>query len=255
MKMGLTYPSAVSRQLANAREFWLGYGVKESRRGNQFLYRSGVSDAQLNGVLAYSGHNLSSALQEAEVTFSGLPWLWWVGPDSRPGVSDDLRAHGFTEVGSMPVMCIHLDQVRTSSPPAGLQVRVVETASELAEWVRCYTWAFGIDTDQITDIQKVESARPDGAETLTRIAGWLDGRLVGTAALYTNYGVAGIYVVSTLKEFRGRGIGTELTAAALKAGRERGLSTGTLQASGLGLPIYRRMGFEEVSRYRLFAKR
>ncbi|MFC9842685.1 hypothetical protein ACFWFF_37985 [Streptomyces sp. NPDC060223] len=38
-------------------------------------------------------------------------------------------------------------------------------------------------------------------------------------------------------------MGTALTTAALDAGRERGLSVGTLQASPSGTPVYRRMGF------------
>lgn len=250
----LTHPKVIAQQLANAREFWLGYGVEGRRRSGHFMYRSGVADAQLNGVVSLAGGSFKSALQEAESVFSGLPWLWWVGPDSRPGVVGDLESHQFSEVGSMPVMAVRLDRVRRPSPTAGLEVRVVDDPAGLADWVRCWTWAFGIDTDLTAKILTVEAVRPESSPRLVRFAGWLDGRLVGTAALYSSQGVAGVYVVSTVKERRGQGIGTQLTAAALQAGREQGLSIGTLQASSLGLPVYERMGFAEVARYRLFAK-
>lgn len=46
--------------------------------------------------------------------------------------------------------------------------------------------------------------------------------------------------------------GTALTVAALEAGRERGLSVGTLQASPSGFPVYERMGFRTVAAYELF---
>lgn len=48
------------------------------------------------------------------------------------------------------------------------------------------------------------------------------------------------------------GTSTALTSAALRAGRERGLRVGTLQASELGESVYRRMGFATVAEYQLF---
>jgi predicted acetyltransferase len=70
--------------------------------------------------------------------------------------------------------------------------------------------------------------------------------------LSISHGVAGIYWVGTLEEYRRRGIAGALTAAALLEGRRRGLRVGTLQASSLGAPVYRGLGFEEISRVRQF---
>jgi predicted acetyltransferase len=66
------------------------------------------------------------------------------------------------------------------------------------------------------------------------------------------HGVAGVYVVTTAEEHRRQGIGAVLTEAALRAGQERGLRVGTLQASGLGAGVYRRLGFSTVAEYELF---
>ncbi|KPI14368.1 GCN5-related N-acetyltransferase [Actinobacteria bacterium OK006] len=249
----LTHPQMVSRQLANAREYWLGYGTQEQRRKDYFLYRSGVADAQLNGVVSFNGKRVADELTEIERTLSGLPWLWWVGPDSNDRTAADLAEHGYREVGAMPVMAIRLDSVRDAPAPTGLEIKQVGSAPELTDWVRSYTSAFGIQAGR-EDIVHLESTRSEASDTLVRFSGYVDGQLVGTAALYNHDEVAGIYVVSTLKEFRGRGIGTELTAAALNAGREQGLRIGSLQASSMGVPVYERMGFEEVARYRLFMK-
>ncbi|WP_327247951.1 hypothetical protein [Streptomyces sp. NBC_01320] len=41
----------------------------------------------------------------------------------------------------------------------------------------------------------------------------------------------------TVEDQRREGIGTALTEAALEAGRERGLSVGTLQVSPFGFPV------------------
>jgi len=65
-------------------------------------------------------------------------------------------------------------------------------------------------------------------------------------------GVAGIFAVSTLPEARGRGIGTALTVAPLVDAREAGYRVGTLQASDMGYPIYRKLGFQDVCQYNLY---
>ncbi|MFE9728586.1 GNAT family N-acetyltransferase [Streptomyces sp. NPDC005794] len=251
---GPAYQWMVSEYLANAREYWLGYGVQEQRRDGYSLFRSGVVDAQLNGIVSFGGEHVADELEEIERTFSGLPWLWWVGPDSNGLTTAGLVEHGYADVGAMPVMAIELDRVRNSPLPVGLEIRKVESAAELAEWVSCYVSAFGIRAPR-EDIVCLESTRSGISGTLVRFSGYLHDQLVATAALFIHQGIAGVYVVGTLAEYRSRGIGTALTTAALNAGREQGLRTGTLQASSLGAPVYERMGFEEVTRYRLFMKR
>lgn len=78
------------------------------------------------------------------------------------------------------------------------------------------------------------------------------GRAVGTALLFDAHGVTGVYIVATAEAYRRRGIGAALTAAALAEGRRRGLRVGTLQAGGLGAPVYAGMGFAKVAEYELF---
>ena len=127
----------------------------------------------------------------------------------------------------------------------------IETDAALAEWVSVYCACFGVPATAVADTLRVETERTD-AGPVVRFAATVDGRMVGTALLLTTHDVAGIYVVTTMPEYRRRGIGTALTAAALEIARERGLRVGTLQASPLGEPVYRRMGFETVAEYRLY---
>ncbi|MFG3203874.1 GNAT family N-acetyltransferase [Streptomyces sp. NPDC048192] len=95
------------------------------------------------------------------------------------------------------------------------------------------------------------TTRPDAPDAV-RLTGYLEDRPVGTALMFAAHDVAGIYVVTTAEAHRRRGVGSALTSAALHAGRERGLRTGTLQASSLGAGVYRRMGFHVIDEYELF---
>ena len=54
-------------------------------------------------------------------------------------------------------------------------------------------------------------------------------------------------------EARGRGVGTALTWAAVQAGVVRGHDIAVLQATPMGLPVYRAMGFETVVEYAEYA--
>jgi ribosomal protein S18 acetylase RimI-like enzyme len=59
---------------------------------------------------------------------------------------------------------------------------------------------------------------------------------------------ANVLFVNTDPEWRGRGIGQAMTAAALHAARDRGAMRACLGATDAGLSIYLRLGFEIVAR-------
>ena len=81
----------------------------------------------------------------------------------------------------------------------------------------------------------------------------IDGVAVAAAALFVGAGVAGIYNVCTVPEARGRGIAGAVTAAALDEGAARGCRLAVLGSSEMGYPVYRRLGFRDVSRLRSYA--
>ncbi|WP_240197128.1 GNAT family N-acetyltransferase [Nonomuraea lactucae] len=244
-------------QLANARDYWLGWGSADRSDRDLTLFRSDVSHPQLNGVLRVGhGASLNEAVAEAERRLAGVPWMWWVGPDSRPDLADHLRATGAVEIGTLPVMAVRLDQVNgldevNGSP--GLEIEQVTGPNTLREWAHAYAPSFAVAPDQLGQVVLAETRRPDKPGSLVRFAGRVNGQLVGTAALLDRRGVAGVYVVTTSEEYRRRGIGTALTAAALREAADRGLRVATLQPSLIGERVYRRMGFEPVAAYRMFS--
>lgn len=239
-------------QLANCRNYWLGWDESDRPDGDLTLYRSDVAHPLLNGVLGLRGGGLDGALAEAKERLDGVPWLWWVGPDSDADVADGLLTEGATQALAMPVMAVRTDRVRGAAGPPGLRIEEVTGSDVLGEWVTAFAPSFEIAPDQVDPVVAREAHRSDAPGELVRFAGRMDGKIVGTSVLLDRDGVAGIYVVATTEGHRRRGIGTALTDAAVRAGRERGLRVATLQATSFGRPVYERMGFETVSEYRLF---
>jgi len=237
-------------ELANARAFWLGYGIEYRDDAAVALYRSGVRSPSLNGILRVSDDDVDGVLKQAQRRLDGVPWMWWAGPDSPPGTAERLLAHGAAEVGRQSIMAAPTDRLcAPESAPAGLTVRQVSGAAMLREWARTLAPVFGIQAGQLKARTNLEFQRTGD---VTRFAGSVDGRIVATVSLFLEQGVAGFYSLATTPEFRRRGVGAAMMGAALRAAREWSVGLATLQATAQGEPLYTRMGFERVGEYRLF---
>lgn len=84
------------------------------------------------------------------------------------------------------------------------------------------------------------------------VVGYLDDQPASAAMLLLSHGIAGVYWVGTLEAARGRGLGEACTRLVGNLAFERGARCVVLQASQQGEPIYLRMGYREVTRYRWY---
>lgn len=239
-------------QLENCRHYWLGWGAEHRSDDILTMYRSGVREFEANGVLRVTDDDVDNHLTTVREQFAGLPWLWWVGDDSHPDTEKQLLNRGARLADIEPVMAIDLDVVIVPPGPEGLVVEQVADTDALREWASAYPPQFNWKLSEHDAVLRTEQLRADRPGSFVRFSARLGGRIVGTSALLECAGVAGVYAVSTDAAFRRQGIGAQLVAAALRAGQERGLSVGTLQATHDGVPLYERMGFRKVSEYRMY---
>lgn len=95
----------------------------------------------------------------------------------------------------------------------------------------------------------VAAIRPPGvAAAVAR----LDGMPAAAALVYIEGAGAVVAWVATAPEARRRGLGRFVTAAATKRGFDLGAAWVTLQASEMGAPLYRSMGYHDVSMSRIW---
>ncbi|MFF6964092.1 GNAT family N-acetyltransferase [Streptomyces anthocyanicus] len=255
---GVAASPAMASVFANFRQYLMGWGAADRSDLGVDLFRSGLAAPQFNGVVrvrSTAGTDVAAVRRE----LAGVPWWWWVGPDSPEETADVLRHHGGRQLTVMPVMVRPLgapvaghdrpdDDARTRS---GLRVEPVRDGGRLRELVRTYRTSMGIGPGPEAGMVRAESQRGDNAD-IVRLAAVLDGRVVGTTVLITAHSVAGIFLVHVAAELRRQGVATALTSAALRVGRERGMHFAALVASPAGEPLYRRFGFTVAYRYRLF---
>jgi ribosomal protein S18 acetylase RimI-like enzyme len=83
----------------------------------------------------------------------------------------------------------------------------------------------------------------------------LDGRPATVLAIQENAGDAGLFMVGTIPEARGRGIARALVSEALRASRDRGCDISTLQATPMGEPVYAQLGYRPHGRVHMWERR
>ncbi|MFJ4466998.1 GNAT family N-acetyltransferase [Streptomyces sp. NPDC089424] len=248
---------------ANFRQYLMGWDLTAGHEeradgtGAEF-FRSGLATPQFNGVVRVPpSAAVEPAVAAVRQHLAGLPWWWWVGPDSPEDTADALTRCGGRRLAALPVMVRSLDGPAGGAgdglgeAPAGLRVETVRDGERLAELVGTYRTSMGIAPGLEADMVRIESRRVDNADII-RLAAVLDDRVVGTTVVIAAHEVAGIFLVHVAEDCRRRGIGGALTDAALRVGRERGMRSAALVASPAGEPLYRRFGFTTVSEYRLF---
>ncbi len=164
-----------------------------------------------------------------------------------------LEAEGIGRMGNSPGMV--LEQRLPDAPlPAGVtveQVRDETQAREFADVAGAAYSTYGmppkIARSQFEDWRFF--TQPHVAAFLARLA----GAPAATAMVMVTHGVAGIYWVGTIPEARGSGLAPACTRIAGNAGLDLGAKFVALQASVMGEPVYRKMGYREITRYPWYA--
>ena len=131
--------------------------------------------------------------------------------------------------------------------PDGSSITEVKDEDTLKTWCYISGISFGMPEQAIPSLVEYFSTDIKLQQPLKFYLGLLDGKPVATSMYYLAEGVAGIYFVATLTEARNKGIGFAITQKPLLEAREMGYKVGILQASKMGEPVYRRLGFKEYS--------
>lgn len=243
----------------NMISYWVGYGAAAGRaieEPGRVAYLTPVPHPLFNGAIVSAVHGglenfarlVGKALAEA-----GGQGLWWLSPLAvAAGATDRLVAVGLHEAGAVPAMTADLRSLPPADNQPDLTIRQVESAADRALWGELAAQGTGFEDPAVRALAALEPRIP--AERLdgqVRILAEYRGRPVATGALVTSGDYAGVYAVSTLPEFRRRGIGRAITQYALQLGAAGGARTGFLQSSPMGLHVYESLGFREVFSYRL----
>jgi ribosomal protein S18 acetylase RimI-like enzyme len=160
---------------------------------------------------------------------------------------------GLVDLLAPPEMIVE-EPLPSAAAPHGAELRRVEDAVGVAAFreVAAEAWmTYGIPSKVTSRVFASKDFLM--APHVDAVVCYERGRPVSGALLLLSHGIAGIYWVSTLSTARGKGYAEACTRWATNRGFERGARVVSLQASPMGHPIYRRMGFRDIATYRLLA--
>jgi ribosomal protein S18 acetylase RimI-like enzyme len=229
--------------------------------------RAGGTVVDEDGLLLYTGgHPLPVLMNGAFRTDPTVPPAQVLARAERffarheRGYTIVLRAHadadlqaaceaaGLLAMGDMPDMVLD-HRLPDAVPPAGVELRRVTTAADAKAYGEVMGVAYatyGMPEDVLPSSLPLEALY---APHIAAMLALVDGKPAAGAMVLVTHGVAGIYWVGTTPDARGKGLAELCTRAAGNAGFDQGARIAALQASVMGEPVYKRMGYVEVSRY------
>jgi GNAT superfamily N-acetyltransferase len=184
---------------------------------------------------------------EAAAELGPLREIGWWAMDDDAALGASLLARGFGWGWRPHWMGIEPGGLASDHPlPQGV---VIGEVAERVDW----------DVEDLPNYRR-QSGRLTGALSRLRpgravtLAAFEDDRVVGRIVLHASppgsrgvaESVGGIYEAGVVPAARRRGIGGALTAAAVERALELGCPVVTLNATPMGIPVYRRVGFESL---------
>ncbi len=184
-----------------------------------------------------------------------MPFLWHIGASSSPThLGSLLEERGFVHHETEPGMMLDLLKFNENiSIATGLTIQPVNTEALLQQWLN--VWELGSHEEVIhLWFTFYKHAYLHQESPLRLYLGTLNGEPVATSGVFLGESVATIGPIGTLPHLRRQGIGATMTLAALREARAQGYRVATLNASPMGVEIYRRIGFQECGASSLYLR-
>jgi GNAT superfamily N-acetyltransferase len=186
-----------------------------------------------------------------------LPLFLTVGPSSGPpGLEVRLKKNGFSHAQSQRGMVIDMAAYRhPEAAPGDVRIKRVETPEELKAWLTIYSDGFDYSRSLGAFIfERYRDLFFDGAVPAFHYIAFMNGKPAATSTLFVSGTTGGLYNIITVPGARRRGIGAAMTAVALDKARELACTRGVLQATPMGAPVYRKIGFRDICAFELYMK-
>ncbi len=221
--------------------------------------QTGIASADLN--MAWSEAPLTPEdapwVRQVEKYYEGasLPYWWWVFPRAKTAETIRLlKETGHVHVMNMPCLLADLSILPLGEPAS--KVRRVEHQEDLERWKEVTFAGFDFPQSERTSYDRFIGAffsDPDSPQKA--FLAFDGGKPAAASLLFLANDAAGLYFITTLAEYRRRGIGRELVLATLHHARASGARFASLQSSPDGRSVYEKAGFKEFCRVDIYARK
>lgn len=246
--------------LADVSANWVAWldATAEHAPGGEFRWIGSIPAASVG--VPNPLFNQAFVLQQPSVDELRQATAWMVARNvpywvTTPATLADAVASLADDVGlrqadhGMPGMALMSPTDLSTAPPADVEIIPVKEPGQLEAVAVAASDAFGAPLEAAHMLAPASTLEDD---RIRWFAGYVDGEPAACGQLLRTGDVAGVYTIAVRERYRRRGLGEAITRAVLAEGRDQGCKIGVLHASPMGEPVYKRMGFETVTRYHHF---
>lgn len=217
--------------------------------GAEFVF-SGRPDPEFNRLFAWAPLPEAPALlakAALEARRRGCGFTIVAGPAANKCIRDATKAAGVPPGMPQSVMLLpRLDSVSAAQAIPGLVIEAVGSPAMAEAFVAVLEDGFATPPGFYRSY-----ACPGAwdAPGVRHYIGWLNDEPVATSAVVVSGEMAGVYHVSTIREFRKMGLASALTRHALREAAAGGCQSATLQPTAMGYRLYAALGFRPAFSY------
>jgi GNAT superfamily N-acetyltransferase len=222
--------------------------------------RTHLAPTFFNGVVSFASAP-PDRKSVAEVTEfyrgSERGFRWWIEQPVEASIASAFSDAGLARLFDSAGMAADVRSMDLDRPlPADVTIRRLEGRSDLEAWATMLVAGFERPpTEREAWLAGLGMQKPAAGPRWEHWLAYDRGRPVSATTLLIDGDHAGVYLVVTMTDARGRGIGSALLRESLRCAREQGVAVAALQATEMGEPVYRSLGFEQCCRLDMFASR
>jgi GNAT superfamily N-acetyltransferase len=183
---------------------------------------------------------------------------WLVGPSATPtDLGDRLTDHGFDRFEAWKGMARDLTRPLGEAPtlPENSEIVDVTSAEQRREWMNVIAESYALPQGAREQLyESVVSAERANPASWFHFLVYHEGRPVAASTLFVSDRIAGVYLVATTPQSRGKGFGSGVTWYALGQAMKRGCTLAVLQSTSMAIDMYKKLGFNEYCEISVFRR-
>lgn len=209
-------------------------------------YATGTPMRSMNGVTADARlwENPADAVQMAvgAMRETSAPWTVQAYGPAR-AIADALPETAFTVLDTAKTWVVELERVPDVPAAQGLTITPVTDETDRVDFADVLGRAFGAGQELGLPLVE-ESILTDPG--IIAYLGRKNGVPLVTGMAVFDGAWTGVFAIATESEHRRSGLGAAMMSRIVRDGLDHGTRAAYLQASALGLPLYRRLGFADA---------
>jgi len=236
---------------------WSEGGVVQEEPGILLYASASTFPVIFNGVFRTDDHvDPDVVLEHANDHFANLKrgFSLWIREERDEDLAQAAGRFGFAELLRQPEM-VCTQRLSVQPLPDDVEIRRVTTEEDTVRFVEISASAYsvyGMPPEVV--YQNFSSPSKMLLPHVVAVIAYVQGKPAATALTFVKDGVAGVYWVGTIGEYRRQGLARAVVSEITNAGFDLGARVSTLQATVMGEPLYKNLGYETAFHHRLYVR-